>query len=219
MDPKTETLALMAVPDLSNLSGARIREELVAALEEDEPEQVLARLHALGVDRALGLGFPERPTGLQERLRGLNELYGLGLPRWHLGLFSVQAPDGRLDELKVPRRVADGVEAARREEPVLSGMLAAGRQTPAEIVSAVERTGPDTPLYALALGELPALREYFARLRAIELEIDGDDLAALGLAESPRVGEVLTELRRRKLNGELPTRAEELVAARELIAQ
>ena len=42
---------------------------------------------------------------------------------------------------------------------------------------------------------------------------------ALGLAESPRVGEVLGELRRRKLNGELPSRAEELAAARELITE
>ena len=48
--------------------------------------------------------------------------------------------------------------------------------------------------------------------------MDGDDLAALGLAESPRVGEVLAELRRQKLNGTVGGRAEELAAARELIA-
>jgi len=218
-DPKTETLALLAVPELARLSGARVREELVAALEEPEPERVLARLHALGVDAALGVGFPERPTGLQDRLRGLNDVYGLGLPHWHLGLLSVQAPNGWLDEIKVPRRIVEGVEAARREEPMLSALLAGGQKSPAEIVAAVERTGPDTPLYALALGELPALREYFSQLRGVRLEIDGEDLAALGLAQSPRVGEVLAELRRRKLNGDLPTRASELAAARELIAQ
>ena len=42
------------------------------------------------------------------------------------------------------------------------------------------------------------------------LEVDGTDLAELGLAESPRVGEVLAELRRRKLNGELDGRDSEL---------
>ena len=41
----------------------------------------------------------------------------------------------------------------------------------------------------------------------------------LGLAESPRVGEILGELRRRKLDGELNGgRDEELAAAGELIA-
>jgi hypothetical protein len=63
------------------------------------------------------------------------------------------------------------------------------------------------------------LRRYFERLRDVRLEVDGDDLLALGLEESPRVGEVLGELRRRKLNGELPGRAEELAAARELITE
>ena len=53
----------------------------------------------------------------------------------------------------------------------------------------------------------------------MRLEVSGSDLAELGLDESPRVGEVLAELRRRKLNGELDGRDSELAAARELIAQ
>ena len=219
MDPKTETLALLAAPDVRRLTGARIREELFAIFEEDEPERVLARLHVLGVDAALGVEFPAEPTGLQQRLRELNDAYALGLPRWHLGLLSVRAPDGWLDELKVIRRAADGVQAAHREEPFLRAALAGRQEAPAEIVEAVECTGPDTALYALARDEDPGLRRYFDRLRGVRLELDGEDLMALGLDESPRVGEVLGELRRRKLNGELAGRAEELAAARELITE
>jgi tRNA nucleotidyltransferase (CCA-adding enzyme) len=219
MDPKTETLALMAAPSVRRLSGARIREELFAIFDEDDPERVLARLHGVGVDAALGVEFPAAPTGLQERLRELNDAYGLGLPRWHLGLLSIRAPEGWLDELKVVRRAAAGVEAAHREEPFLRVALDGQEGVPAEIVEAVERTGPDTALYALARAENPALRRYFDRLRGVRLEVDGDDLMALGLDESPRIGEVLGELRRRKLNGELAGRAEELAAARELITE
>ena len=40
--------------------------------------------------------------------------------------------------------------------------------------------------------------------------IGGAELAELGLGESPRVGEILAELRRRKLNGELDGRESEL---------
>jgi hypothetical protein len=52
----------------------------------------------------------------------------------------------------------------------------------------------------------------------VTLEISGGDLAELGLGESPRVGAVLEELRRRKLNGELDGRAAEIEAAKELLS-
>jgi tRNA nucleotidyltransferase (CCA-adding enzyme) len=216
MDPKTETLALYAAPQVRIVSGARIREELVAIFAEEDPERVLDRLVQLRVTEALGIGPPRR--GVFARLRALNDEYRLGLTRSHLGFLAVDAPDGWLEELKVQRQVVDGVEAAHREAAGLRSELAMAR-TAAEIVRAVERSGPDTPLYALALREDPALREYFGHLRNVRLELDGDDLAALGLGESPRVGQVMAELRRRKLNGELATRSDELAAARELIAE
>ena len=70
---------------------------------------------------------------------------------------------------------------------------------------------------SVPLEEIPALRRYFEELRFVTLDITGRDLAGLGLDESPRVGEILSELRRRKLNGELDGRETELAAARELI--
>jgi tRNA nucleotidyltransferase (CCA-adding enzyme) len=219
MDPKTETLAMLAAPAVAQLSGARVREELYAIFEEEDPERILARLHQLGVDVQLDVEFPPESTGLQQRLRDLNDMYALGRSRAHLGLLSIRAPQGWLDDIKVTRRIADGVEAAHREEPLLRSAIAGHAHAPAEIVEAVERTGPDTALYALARAEDPALRRYFDRLRDVRLEVDGDDLRALGLEESPRVGHVLGELRRRKLNGELAGRAEELAAARELLAE
>lgn len=214
MDPKTETLAMASASDVRLLTGARIREELVAILEEEDPEPALARLAQLGVSDALGITFA--PQGLQQRLRALAQRYDLQLPRWHLGLLSLNAPDGFFDQLKVPQRVAASVEAAHREEQTLVAALGDAHD-PAAMVAAVEATGADTPLYVLARHDTPALHDYFDRLRRVRLDVDGEDLAALGLEQSPRVGEVLAELRRRKLNGELPGRAEEIAAARELI--
>ena len=216
MDPKTETLALLAVPVVRLLSGARVREELYAVFAEPEAPVALARLRSLGVEEAAGIRFPD-PSVLPA-LRALDAEYRLGLAPEHLGLLSIEASEERLDELKVERRLVRGVTAAHRDaEPLRSAL--AGSPSSAEIVEAVERAGVDTALYSLALGEHPALRRYFERLRNVALALDGDDLAALGLMESPRVGEVLAELRRRKLNGELDDRAAELAAARELIAE
>jgi hypothetical protein len=77
----------------------------------------------------------------------------------------------------------------------------------------------EAALLAAAAGSAAA-RIYLDHLRGVRLSIDGSVLREeLGLQESPRVGEVLRELLRRKRNGELETRAAELAAARELVAR
>jgi tRNA nucleotidyltransferase (CCA-adding enzyme) len=219
LDPKTETLSLIARPELRRLSGARVREELIALLEEDEAPAAVQRLQQLGVDAALHPGLSFREGRLVARLRELAARYHLPRERWELGLLAIAPPPGWLDELKFPRAVVERVERAVSEAPALRTHLRGSWLAPAEVVDAIERTGADTPLLALAQEDLPLLRDYFERWRNVQLELTGDDLAALGLGESPRVGEVLAELRRRKLNGGLSGRAEELAAARELISE
>ena len=112
-------------------------------------------------------------------------------------------------------------EAARARELHLATpeRLRSDELDAAQVVALADPFAPDAPLLALARDDRTELRDYFARLRDVRLEIGGEDLAALGLPESPRVGEVLAELRRRKLNGELDGRESELAAARALIEE
>ncbi len=49
--------------------------------------------------------------------------------------------------------------------------------------------------------------------RHVRLEIDGDDLLAMGFESSPQLGEVLRGVLHLKLNGIVSGRAEELAAA------
>ena len=112
---------------------------------------------------------------------------------------------------------AERIAAAVTVAPRIVERLDADALTPAEVVGLAEPWAPDAPLFALAVHDRPELRDYFRRLGGVHLAISGGDLAELGLAESPRVGEVLAELRRRKLNGELEGREAEIEAARELI--
>jgi len=121
---------------------------------------------------------------------------------------------GWLEGLKIRRPDAHQIEHAVVEGPRIAADLGG---TPADVVGAAEPYDPDAPLFALALTDAPELHDYFDRLRGIRLEISGADLAELGLGESPRVGEILAEVRRRKLNGELDGREAELEAARELV--
>jgi tRNA nucleotidyltransferase (CCA-adding enzyme) len=228
MDDGTEALArsCIATGHVGDLSGARLREELVALLEEGDVSHAIPRLAQLGAEREIhpAVVADEETVRLFDRLRELNAAYELGVPVWRLGLAALarRIPPGELrrwlDGLKLRRRDAAAIQAAVTLGPEVVERLGAGSLPPADVVALVEPHAPDLPLFALAHDDRPELREYFERLGKIRLEIGGAELAELGLAESPRVGEILAELRRRKLNGELEGRESELAAARELIA-
>src|SRR3954452_5192396 len=226
LDEHTEALAREAIEAglVARLSPARVRDELVVLLDEPTAQRSLLRLEQLGLDRAVGptRTADEEARGLFRRLLELADGYGLAIPSWRLGLAALtrhlSEPRAWLDGLKLRRQDARAIAAAVEVGPQLAAQLR-DRRDPAEVVALAEPHPPDAPLFALALEDLPALRDYFERLREVRLEVDGADLAELGLEESPRVGEVLAELRRRKLNGELDGRDSELAAARELIEQ
>jgi tRNA nucleotidyltransferase (CCA-adding enzyme) len=211
---------------VGDLSSARLRDELVALLEEGEVEHSILRLAELGADKAIHphLAADDEAVTLLARLRALARQYEVEVPAWRIGLIALarQLPPDEvydwLQRLKVRRRDAEQIAAAVTVGPRIAERLREQDVEPAEIVSLADRYAPDAPLFALALADLEPLHKYFRRLRDIRLEVTGSDLAELGLGESPRVGEILAELRRRKLNGELDGRESELEAARELIS-
>jgi tRNA nucleotidyltransferase (CCA-adding enzyme) len=228
MDEHTQRLARGTIEMglVGDLSSARLRDELVALLEEGDAGASILRLAELGAGTAIHphLAADSEAVELLERLRELNERYETGIPAWRLALAALarrMPPDEIYDwlrRLKVQRRDADRIAWAVTVGPRLVERLRGDMPEPAEVVALAEPYAPDAPLYALALADPPPLRDYFERLRDVTLEVSGSDLARLGLGESPQVGEILAELRRRKLNGQLDGRESELAAARELIA-
>ena len=211
---------------VGDLSSARLRDELVTLLEDPGAPGGILRLGELGADRAIHphLRADAEAATLFGHALALGDELDAGVPRWRIGL-AVLARDLASDEayswlqrLKVRRRDVNRIVGAIAVAPRIVERLRAGGLDRAQVVALAEPYAPDAPLLALAREELPQLRDYFTRLRDVRLEIGGADLAALGLAESPRVGEVLGELRRRKLNGELDGRESELAAAKELLA-
>ena len=228
MDEHTARLARGCVEMglVGDLSSARLRDELVALLEEEAAGRSIRRLAELGAAAAIHphLAADDEAVELLERLRELRARYELEVPSWRLGLAVLARrlpPDelyGWLDRLRVRRSDAERIAGAVTVGPRLVERLRGRSPEPSEVVALADPYAPDAPLFALALADLEPLRDYFERLRRVRLEIDGADLADLGLGESPRVGTILAELRRRKLNGELDGRESELAAARELIA-
>jgi tRNA nucleotidyltransferase (CCA-adding enzyme) len=228
MDEHTARLARGCIEMglVGDLSSERLRDELELLLSEGEVEHAVLRLAELGAATAIHphLAADAQSVHLIRRGRQLAAEYGLGVPSWRIGVAALARrlpPDevyGWLERLKMRRRDVEQIAHAVTVGPRVVERLRNEQLTAAEVVALAEPYFPDTPLFALALEDLPALRRYFSDLRGIRLEVTGADLADLGLAESPRVGEVLAELKRLKLNGELDGRESELAAARELIA-
>lgn len=210
---------------VGDLSSARLRDELTALLDDPGAVGGVRRLGELGADRAIHpkLRADEEAALLLARALDLRDELGVEVPRWRLGLAvlgrdlsSEEALDW-LERLRVRRRDVARVVGAISVAPRIAERVRSEKLGPSQVVALAEPYAPDAPLLALAMTEHPALREYFVRLRDVRLEIDGSDLARLGLRESPRVGAVLAELRRRKLDGEIDGREAELAAARELV--
>ncbi len=233
MDAHTASLARACVEmDLvGELSSARLRDELQALLSEDEIAASIARLHELGIDRSIHphLAADEEAVRLIGEVDAVRDTHAPDVPRWRLRLGVLARrlpPDELLDwfgRLKIRSRDAELIADAVTVAPRLRALVAEA-DDPATIRARVEPHAPDGALLALAgVGVPPScggrseLVRYFEELRAVRLEVSGRDLAELGVTESPRVGEILDELLRRKLNGELDGREDELAAAEALV--
>lgn len=113
-------------------------------------------------------------------------------------------------------------EVAQRDSAVLAAALgrwggaealaAADPGRPSEVVRLARAAGPIELVVARALGAV-WLDRYLSEWRAVALEIDGEDLITAGVPQGPQIGRGLSEALRRKLDGEISGRDEELGAA------
>lgn len=181
-----ETEALLRETNLSTVSPERRDAELLRlAGEESAPR---------GFELLDQWGLTEPRPGGGELARDVAQLLARApwqglVPRDRAVLAAALGPAGGEEELAAagPARPSEAVRLARGHDPV-------------ELV------------LARALGA-EWLDRFVAEWDAVRLEIDGGDLIEAGVAEGPAVGRGLAEALRRKLDGEIEGREEELAAA------
>ena len=220
MDADTERLARAAASQepFASVSGARVRDELMDLLTEPQAPTALERLGALGLDRALHPALAVDPELAAAASLGA---VAVGAERALAALAALCSPEPAellpwLDELNLRAPERDAVARA-----VLSaGRIAAESRRklrPSEVHALMRGEPLESAALALALRSAPEpLLRWASELRHVRLEIDGNDLLAAGVPESPALGRALEETLRRKLDGELAGRDEELQAALEL---
>jgi tRNA nucleotidyltransferase (CCA-adding enzyme) len=231
LEPETARCAREAVTGglVGELSGARVRAEVVALLGESAATvaAALGIAEGLGLLAAVGPGLRAESTERLDRLDAAHARFAPGIPAWRprLALIAAGADAAAVaaltGRLRLGRVDAAAVRAAATAPAVLGPRLAAAA-APSDVAELLDRLPVDAAVLVAAAGGAGAAAAelYLERLRGIRLEIDGTVLRdELGMAQSPRVGEVLAELLRRKRNGQLRDRGSELEAARELVGR
>jgi tRNA nucleotidyltransferase (CCA-adding enzyme) len=181
-----ETERLLRAADLGTVSADRREAELLRLAGEPSAPDAYRLLASWGL--------VELREGGVELARRVGEL--LELPLW---------------QLQAERNLA--VHAAATEAPGGAEELAAARPSrPSEAVALALAYSAVEMVLARASGA-EWLDDYLERWSEVGLEIDGDDLIAAGVSEGPAVGRGLAEAKRRKLDGEISGREQELEAA------
>ena len=180
---------------VGDLSSSRLRDELVALLEDPGAADGIRRLGELGADRAIHphLRGDDDAAALFARASALRDELGVEVPSWRIGiaalareLTSDEAYDW-LERLKVRRRDVERIVGAvdrraahRRAAP----LRVARRRRRSSRSRTRSRPTRRSSRSRTTIGRSCATTS--TRLRDVRLEIGGADLIALGLPESPR---------------------------------
>ena len=222
-EPQTLRWLRRDVRYLDTISGRRLRDELLRALHEPEPERVLLRLQELGALAAIHptLAFDERRAAAFARLRELRHdpptVARLALLAWDLTPSEAAAFAARLS---LTRRETEAVRATPDAKSLLHTLSA--DVPPSRVVELLSPL-PAAAVWALAAADHGPAGEraehYLRRWRHARPLLDGHALQALGVPPGPRLGEVLRRLKAAKLDGEVRTRRDEERLARQLLSR
>ena len=220
LDPHSEELARAAIAGgaLDTVSGKRIRDELLDLLREPDAPAALERMRDLKLDCALHPAWRVMPERAASALLACAET---GADPALAVLAALMVPDAEalhpmLDRLTLTRHERDRVARAAEVGGHLAHRLAPDLAA-SEIHGLLHGEPAESLAVALAWGAPgdPILR-YVSEIGGARLEVTGDDLVAAGVPESPAIGDALAETLRRKLDGEVSGRDEELALALEL---
>jgi tRNA nucleotidyltransferase (CCA-adding enzyme) len=230
IDPATRALAEEAIERgaLHTVSGGRIGGELWLAAAETDGRASVRMLDELGVLGALGMPTPfdDELAAEAEALLGhdgAREVLLMGV-----ALHPVEDAGGTtaFSGLEVMNQLEFSGEMIHRVFPVANGIVGLADQLikadePIDVHSLVDGRSPETVAVAGALAARRSpqvaehIREWLRKVRHIRLEVNGDDLLEAGVPEGPELGMRLRVAMRRKREGRVKGRDEELRAALE----
>jgi tRNA nucleotidyltransferase (CCA-adding enzyme) len=217
-EPETERLAREAVAGeaLSTISGARIGADLMPLLLEEDVGKAVELLRDLEIHTALHPELDPDPVLVASAALGAAAI-GADRAVSALAALVESAPeelDLWLADLQLPAQERDAAARAARVAQRIAMALRERDHSPSELRALLGREPLEALALALALHAPPEpILRWATSLRGVSLEISGDDLIAAGVPEGPALGRALEGTLRRKLDGLVSGRDEELETA------
>lgn len=237
MEPTTEGLARNAVEMclLDEVSGARLREELLAIVAEDPAAPAIARLHDLGALQAV------LPTGVdsgvvlkafkatEKALPKVEKMLGARLERDTTMMVPLAAGASRsglerwLRRLRLGRRHGAVQQPLADKGPTIVKTLADRRKMRDSRLFALLSGVPMELLpYLWGTGTATArkrIERFAADLEHVKAAVSGDDLVAMGYRPSARFSDILKQALADRLDGRAVGREAELANLERLAAK
>jgi tRNA nucleotidyltransferase (CCA-adding enzyme) len=217
LEAETEDLARRDVDRLDNVSGDRIRHELLLTLAEEKPEIILLRLEDLGVLRQLhpSLRADSQLEVLFAEARRQAELATPDpVPYLPLLTFSLSSKEAVeiIERLNLSQKEADPIKGAQKLKTD-AALVAQDNLSQSALARRLEGLSPSGILaVALSLDNTKVrdrLIDYLANLRHIKHALSGKDLLNMGVPEGPLIGQALRAVQDARWNGEVSSREEE----------
>jgi len=212
---------------LQELSGERIREELVQILEEDRPGRGLKRMQELGVLKTLHprMRLDEEKEEKLDRLVDVfarfEILFNKRAKRWLIRLLLLleDLNGAELEEFcrkyRFNKEERESILKGKNKAKELEEKLKTNEfLKPSSIYYLLQPLSQEILLFTIARAEEKGIEkcifDYLSKLKNIKIKVDGNDLKQMGYKPSPEFTQILEELKKAKLDGEIETKEEEL---------
>lgn len=224
LEPGTLALLERDRAYLETISGARIRHEIERMLEEEEPEALLRRCDELGLLAAVDPALRFGPREAEAYRLARREVPDEARPLVCWAALALEASAEEAARIAARLHLTGRQTAALTcvpEVTALAGALAEPGLRPSRAAALLDGR-PPACLWAVALARRDAaadvLRRYLTAWRHVRPHLTGHDLAAMGVPEGPRMGEILRQLRHARLDGEVRSAADERALVARLLA-
>lgn len=218
---------------LKTVSAERIRSELVISCKKGAADSFFVRLEELGILKGINpnLSFTVRKREICRRIHELSIWFANSFPAerlelwicYHLALLEDLSLRIRLKIAGQLKYSGLFVESIRKTFYFLENKMSLieENEEEGEIGLLLRTMSPEAILYLSAVTENIVIKErlirYLVRTRFIVTELNGADLIEMGIPEGKKIGRVLAELWKAKVEKKVGNRKEELQFVRDYL--
>lgn len=237
LDPASEEFARRAVDIqlLKEVSGARIREEILDIIDEESPSAVFQRLLELGTLGAVFYAYAD-PSIVIRSLRSAERAYSeiaqwfVRTPRRRVALIASLVHGARkpiaerwLKHLRFGREYSGAaIAVAEKGSSLLKGLSNSRKMRDSRLYHLLRPIPDEALVWLWSMGDEKSrsrVQRYIQKLSRIRCAVTGDDLTAAGLTPGPLYSAILAEALDIRLDGRAVGREQELASLARLVVK